>query len=252
MRRYPGYSGVSYAFGPGPVTPAVKIIIWANVALFLAAFFVRSLTQYLALSPQDVIERAWIWQLGTYMFLHGDVFHILFNMLGIWMFGVELERLWGTRYFVRYYAVSGLGGAAAMMLLALPAVIGADVGAASRIYVSHIIGASGALFGLLLAFGLYFPDRPILMMLLFPIPARYFVMIMGGISLLATIGASGGGVAHGAHLGGLVTGYLYLRGGRGGLTAEIKYRYVKWKMNRLRKKFDVYSGGRGPWDGRVH
>jgi membrane associated rhomboid family serine protease len=247
MRRHPGYSAVSYAFGPGPVTPAVKIIIWANVAMFVAALFVRPLTESLALSPQNVLERAWIWQLATYMFLHGDVFHILFNMLGVWMFGVELERMWGTRYFARFYAVSGLGGAAAMMLLALlPTAVG------DQIYGSRIIGASGALFGLLLAFGLYFPDRPILMMLLFPIPARYFVMIMGGISLLATVGASGGGIAHGAHLGGLVTGYLYLKGGRGGLTAEIKYRYVKWRMNRLRKKFDVYSGGRGPWDGQVH
>jgi membrane associated rhomboid family serine protease len=247
MRRYPGYSGVSYAFGPGPPTPAIKVIIWANIAAFVLTLFVRSLVDYLALSPQDVLERGWIWQPATYMFLHGDLFHILFNLLGIWMFGTELERMWGTRYFARYYAISGLGGAAAMMLLAL-----LPTGLGDQIYSARIIGASGALFGLLLAYGLYFPDRPILMMLFFPIPARYFVMIMGGIALLSTVGASGGGIAHGAHLGGLVTGYLYLKRGRGGLAAEIKYRYVKWKMNRLRKKFDVYSGGRGPWDGRVH
>jgi membrane associated rhomboid family serine protease len=248
MSRYaPRVSNIGYSFGPGPITPAVKWIIIANVAMCVVSVVYRPVIQYLGLVPEMVIERQWIWQPATYMFLHGDLFHILFNLLGIWMFGVELERMWGTRYFAKYYAISGLGGAAAMMLLAmLPSGLG------DQIYNARIIGASGALFGLLLAYGLYFPDRPILMMLIFPIPARYFVMIMGGIALLSTVGASGGGIAHGAHLGGLVAGYLYLKRGRGGLAAEIKYRYVKWRMNRLRKKFDVYSGGRGPWDGRVH
>jgi membrane associated rhomboid family serine protease len=247
MPRYPGSSGVSYQFGPGAITPAVKAIIWANVAMFVVTFFVRDLLDYLALSPQSVFERGWLWQPVTYMFLHGGLFHILFNLLGIWMFGVELERMWGTRFFAKYYAVCGLGAAAAMMLLGLlPTELG------DQIYDARIIGASGALFGLLLAYGLYFPHRPILMMLVFPIPARYFVMIMGAIALLSTIEASGGGVAHGAHLGGLATGYLYLKGGHGGITGEIKYRYVKWKMNRLRKRFDVHAGGRRPWDGNVH
>src|SRR5918992_1490566 len=128
MRRPPGYPGISYSFGPGPVTPAVKIILWANIGLFVAALFVRPLSEYLALSPQNVLERAWVWQLGTYMFLHGDVLHILFNMYGVWIFGVELERLWGTRYFARYYAISGLGGAAAMMLLSLlPTALGEQI-----------------------------------------------------------------------------------------------------------------------------
>jgi membrane associated rhomboid family serine protease len=105
---------------------------------------------------------------------------------------------------------------------------------------------------LLLAYAMYYPDRPILMFLLFPIPAKYFVIIIGAISFLSSIGGSERGIAHAAHLGGLLFGYLYLRSGRGGMTAEIKYRYLKWKMNRLRRKFDVYSGGRGDWDRHVH
>ncbi len=113
------------------------------------------------------------------------------------------------------------------------------------------MGASGALYGILLAFALYYPERPILMFMLFPVPAKYFVMIIGAISFLsATSGAPH--VAHAAHLGGMAFGYLYLKGGGGGLSAEIKYRYVKWKMNRLRRKFDVYSGGRSDWDRKVH
>jgi membrane associated rhomboid family serine protease len=114
------------------------------------------------------------------------------------------------------------------------------------------MGASGALYGLLFAFALYYPNRPILMFLLFPIPAKYFVMIIGAISFLSAVGGRGDGIAHAAHLGGLLFGYLYLQNGRGGLSAEIKYRYLKWKMNRLRRKFDVYSGGRSDWDRNVH
>jgi membrane associated rhomboid family serine protease len=88
-------------------------------------------------------------------------------------------------------------------------------------------------------------------MLIIPVPARVFVMIFGAIAFLNSF-QPGRGVADAAHLGGLVTGYLYLQSGRGGLTAEIKYRYLKWKMNRLRRKFDVYSGGRSDWDRNVH
>jgi len=122
---------------------------------------------------------------------------------------------------------------------------------AVQTYKAVTIGASGALYGLLLAFAIYYPNRPILMFLLFPVPAKYFVIIIGAISFLS---ATGGGppVAHAAHLGGMVFGYFYLKGGGGGLTAEIKYRYLKWKMNRLRRKFDVYSGGRSDWDRKVH
>jgi membrane associated rhomboid family serine protease len=202
---------------------------------------------YLGLSPESVIQHLWVWQPVTYMFLHMDMFHILFNMLGIWMFGVELERMWGTKAFIKYYAVSGVGAAVTTIVLSwLPFEF------TSAMYSSVTIGASGALYGLLLAFALYYPHRPILMFLLFPIPAKYFVMIIGAISFLASIGGSRDGIAHVAHLGGLLFGYLYLRNGRGGLTAEIKYRYLKWKMNRLRRKFDVYSGGRGDWDRHVH
>ena len=90
------------------------------------------------------------------------------------------------------------------------------------------------------------------MFFLFPVPARYAVMIFGAIAFLFTTEASTSRTAHGAHLGGLVTAYIFLKAGRGGISSELKYRYVKWRMNRMRKKFDVYSGGRGPWDKRVH
>ena len=243
MTRYPRPSSLSYSFGPGPMTPAVKWIIWANIGAFVATVAYRDLIYVLGLTPADVIQRLWLWQPVTYMFVHAGPTHILFNMLGVWMFGVELERMWGTRFFLRYYAITGVGAAITTIVVGLlPFAMTAPT------YGTVTVGASGALFGILLAFALYFPERPILMALLFPIPAKYFVIIIGALSYFS----SPGGVAHAAHLGGVIFGYFYLKGGRGGLTAEIKYRYLKWKMNRLRRKFDVYSGGRSDWDRKVH
>jgi membrane associated rhomboid family serine protease len=254
MTRYARSSGFSYSFGPGPVTPAVKWIIGTNVAVFLVTLAFPELVEYFGLIPKAVIERQWIWQPVTYMFLHDprSIFHILFNMLGIWMFGVELERRWGTPLFVKYYAVTGVGAAITTVLVGL---LPFDATAAA--YASATIGASGALYGLLLAYAMYYPDRPILMFMLFPVPAKYFVIIIGAISFLSAASAGGPRVAHTAHLGGMLFGYLYLSSGGGtrgvgGITAEIKYRYLKWKMNRLRRKFDVYSGGRSDWDRKVH
>jgi len=229
------------------MTPAVKWIIWANVGAFVATVVFPIITEYLGLVPQLVIERRWVWQPVTYMFLHAGFFHILFNMLGIWMFGVTLEQMWGTNFFLKYYAVTGVGAAITTIVVAL-----LPFAATASTYHYATVGASGALYGLLLAFAMYYPDRPILMFMLFPIPAKYFVIIIGAIAFLSSTSAGSPTVAHAAHLGGMLFGYLYLRSGRGGLSAEIKYRYLKWKMNRLRRKFDVYSGGRSDWDRKVH
>jgi membrane associated rhomboid family serine protease len=245
MRRYsPRASSLSYAFGPGPISPAVKWIIIANIVMYVATLIYQPIIIYLGLIPRRVVTEGWIWQVGTYMFLHGGPVHILFNMLGVWMFGTELERLWGTKFFSRFYAITGIGAGLTVVAVGL-----LPFEATQSTYASPTIGASGALYGLLMAFAMYYPERPILMFLLFPVPAKYFVMILGALAFLA---GPGGEISNAAHLGGLVFGYLYLRGGRGGMTAEIKYRYLKWKMNRLRRKFDVYSGGRSDWDRHVH
>ena len=247
MSRYaPSSSSIGYSFGPGPITFAVKWIIIINVAVFvLTSTVAPAASDYLGLIPARVIEYGWIWQFVTYMFLHGGAMHILFNMLGIWMFGVELERRWGTPFFVKYYAVSGIGGGLTFLLISL-----LPFDAMARMYITATVGASGALFGLLLAFAIYYPERPVLLIVVY-VPARIFVMIFGGFALLNTFQPSRG-VADAAHLGGMIFGYLYLQGGPGGLTAEIKYRYLKWKMNRLRRKFDVYAGGRSDSKGRIH
>jgi membrane associated rhomboid family serine protease len=154
------------------------------------------------------------------------------------MFGAELERRWGTPYFLKFYFVTGIGAGALTVLFSL---LPWDF--AQQVHYSVVVGASGAIYGLLLAYAIYFPDRPIYLYMLFPIPARIFVMILGAIELLSSVLAPGG-VANATHLGGLAVGYAYLKSARVHPVSELKYRYLKWKINRVRKKFDVYSGGR--------
>jgi rhomboid family protein len=248
MPRYSSPYASSFSFGPGPLSTALKAIIAANVAMFFATAFVPALTQLLGLSPVSVIRHFYVWQLITYMFLHGGIFHILFNMLALWMFGTELERIWGTRYFLKFYFVTGIGAGASTVLIAL-----LPFSFSPQVMHSVTIGASGAIYGLLLAYAKYYPDRPIYMYFLFPIPAKYFVLIMGAVSFFSSVSDTNGGIAHATHLGGLLVAYLFLRSGRTRPLAELKYRYLKWKINRVRKKFDVYSGGRAnDWDRRVH
>lgn len=230
-------SNFAYSFGPGPLTPGIKMLVIANVVAFVATFFAREITLWLGLSPIAVFTQGWVWQPITYMFLHGGVGHILFNMLGLWMFGVELERMWGTRYFLKYYFITGIGAALTTLMLAFVPPFDRSI------YTSVTVGASGAIYGVLLAYALYFPTRRMLLFFIFPVQMKYAVMIIGGIALLMSLEGPGG-VAHTAHLGGLVVGYLYLKSGRIHPLSELKYRWVKWRINRMRRKFDVYSGGR--------
>lgn len=266
MRRaYYGSSGPGFVqFGPGMMTPVVKALIWTNVAVFLVMELSPSglydwWIRMFAFTPRATLTQLRIWQPFTYMFMHGGIFHILFNMLVLWMFGVQLERLWGSRFFLKFYFVAGVGAALVTLVASL-----LPFSFAPATYLTPTIGASGATYGLLLGFALYYPEAPILLFLMFPIPAKYFVMILGAIAFLSA--PRGGGVAHVTHLGGLAAGYLYLRHLRGttarrfgfgrlGVMADIKYRWFKWKMNRLRqkKRFDVYPGGNDrDWDQRIH
>ncbi len=171
MARYSSPYASSFSFGPGPISTALKALIAANVAVFLLQRAVAGTTLTLGLTPAAVVGELHVWQLGTYMFLHAGLFHILFNMLALWMFGGELERIWGTRYFLKFYFVTGIGAAALTVVFSYLV--------SAQLQHSVIIGASGAIYGLLLAYAIYFPNRPIYMYFVFPIPAKYFVLIMG-------------------------------------------------------------------------
>jgi len=184
------------------------MLIKFNILAFVVTIVWPRLMLSFGLTPQAVFEQFHFWQPVTYLFLHGGLFHIVFNMLALWMFGVELERLWGSKAFIKYYFVTGIGAAVTVLFVSLLPIASAD-----QMYYSVTIGASGAVYGVLLAFGLCYPDRPIYMYFLFPVPAKYFVMIIGAIIFFSSINDTNSGVSHEAHLGGLIAGYLYLRGG---------------------------------------
>src|SRR6266700_4526531 len=203
MPRYPSSGISSYSFGPGPLSTAIKAIIGANVLMFFAQLLFRPLTNVFGLIPGIVVRNFWVWQLATYMFLHGGIFHILFNMLALWMFGTELERIWGTRYFLKFYFVTGIGAGALTVFVSL-------LPFARQLQGANIVGASGAIYGLLLAYAIYFPDRLILL-IVFPVPVRIAVTILGAIALFSSL-SDAGGVANATHLGGLLIGYLMLKG----------------------------------------
>jgi membrane associated rhomboid family serine protease len=242
-------SGISYSLGPGPMTPAVRGIIIATVAAFLATFLSPDLIiGTFGLTPREVLVHGRVWQVATYLFLHspGSITHILFNMLAVWMFGVDLERRWGTRGFLTYYFVTGIGaGICTVLVTCLP------FAGAQESYRAVTIGASGAVYGLLLAWGVLFPSRQILFMLLFPLPARVYVILMGAIAFFSALSATSNGVANVAHLSGLLIGWLYLKGPRD-VRLELQYRLTRWKMDRMRRKFEVHRGGRDDWDRHIH
>ena len=183
--------------------PATQALLLANVAVFFLERLVGSaLFGPLALWP--IGPNFMPWQVVTYAFLHGSFGHLFFNMLGLWMFGSELERVWGDKRFLQFYAASVL--AAALTQLLVNAMLGS---------MAPTIGASGGLFGLLLAFAMIFPNRIILLFFVIPMKAKYLVLLFGIIELYQGAAVLNTGVAHFAHLGGMLGGLLMMRYWRG-------------------------------------
>jgi membrane associated rhomboid family serine protease len=238
MRRYPS-PDLTGPFGPGPITPAVRALLLINIVAFVLTWAAPGpMIEAFGLLPRAVIWEARIWQLLTHMFLHGGVMHILFNMLLLWMFGVELERRWGTRGFTRFYLITGVGAGVVTVLVSL-----LPFDATRSIYGIPTIGASGAIYALLMAWAMLFPYRTILFMMMFPLPARAVAAILGAIAFFSAVGAPNSGVAEFTHLGGMLVGWLYLQGPTN-LRLALRYRITKWRMDRMRKRFDVHRGGR--------
>ena len=247
------YRQPSISFGP-PLSGVVKYLIIFTSAIFLLTYLPAQLFHwdfpflYFSLIPYAVthfvplaggLRLPFIWQPVTYLFLHGGWFHIIFNLFALWMFGADLERLWGPRQFLFYFFLTGIGAALFDVMLQPNAQI-------------PTIGKSGAVYGILLAYGVLFPDRPILLWMIIPIKAKWFVVIMGLIEFVSSMNGPGTGVAHVAHLGGMLFGYLYLRGG--GMPYRWQLKYHEWRRARLRRKFEVYmtkqdkkKDQQGPW-----
>jgi rhomboid family protein len=215
----------------GGLTPAVQMLLLSNLAVFtfqLISRYVVSvrMDRLFGLVPYEVVHHLFIWQLATYMFLHGGLFHIGLNMLALWMFGVRLEEEWGTRKFLRFYFITGIGAGVCTTIVSPNSYI-------------PTIGASGAIYGLLLAYGVLYPRDLVYIYGIIPIQARFLVLGLGLITFWMSLTASGSGIAHVAHLGGMLIGWLYLRGPR-----WPRFRFgdlaARWKQERIRRKFKVY------------
>lgn len=199
--------------------PVVKHLLIINALFFLAdiSFSTLGIDLNKWLGLHYVTGRDFhIWQFVTYMFMHGSFSHLFFNMFALWMFGYALENYWGSKRFLVYYLVTGIGAA-----LIQTGVLAFDVAGMAKTYPPYVvqntvdqivtIGASGAVFGILLAFGMCFPNVPIYLYFFIPIKAKWFVLIYGAIELFAGIGGTADGVAHFAHLGGMIFGFILIK-----------------------------------------
>lgn len=206
----------SFSFGFG-LTPWVKNLIIANVVIFFVDYMMAGrLAMYMAFIPSRILLAPWT--LVTYMFAHGNFWHIFLNMLVLFFFGPPLEQRWGSNEFLKYYFLCGLGGAALSFIFAP---------------MSPIIGASAAVYGVMLAFAMFWPDSPIYIWGILPVKAKYLVVFMALVSIMSMFGnAPGDNIAHAAHLGGFAAGFLYIRlgspgGGFGGLRKMMNRRKLK-------------------------
>lgn len=224
--------------------PAIRNIILACTGVYLMQTVLSlfegpaaslQFIEWFGLVPRAVTHGLRLWQPVTYLFLHGGLWHLLINMFVLWMFGADLERTWGTRRFYTYYFLTGIGaGLIDVLVMTL-----LDPHGLGRSW-NPTIGASGAIFGVLLAVAMIFPDRQV-WLIPFPvtIPMRMYVVVMGAIEFFGTVGATGDNISHVCHLGGMLVGYLYLR--RGSYLYGVRNRYSDWRRRNLRHRFEVYQ-----------
>ncbi|HNU90768.1 MAG TPA: rhomboid family intramembrane serine protease [Spirochaetota bacterium] len=233
----------------GPLTPVVKNLLIINAVVFLfqqfASMLAPGMLEHLfGLNHHGLVYDLRFWQIATYMFLHGGWLHILFNLLGLWMFAGELETLWGSRLFLRYYLFCGIG--AGMFIAAMNYFVVLRYGANPFApYAPTTLGASGAIYGILLAYGLTWPNREVLLYFLIPVKMKYLVLLFGVVEFFGTLTSAkgmGGNISHIGHLGGLVSGLIFIvirsRSGRGRArpTAPGSSLWARMARNRRLKK----------------
>ena len=207
------------------MSPWVKRLILANAVAFVLLYWVRVIpweatVAYLGFNVSEVYKEPWT--IITYMFVHAGFLHVFFNMLMLFFFGPPLEEQWGQKEFIKYYLICGVGGALFTLLFGG----------------GTIVGASGAIYGVMLAYALNWPDSLIWIYAIFPVKAKYLVLFLGALSFFFAFAGRADGIAHFAHLGGLVVGYVYLKKGW-----EVQARWNGLRKRLKKRKFSVVPGG---------
>ena len=208
-------------------SPGVKSLIIINIIIFIIveiSGFKGLFFKSFGLVPNDVVFNYKVWQPGTYLFLHGGFLHIFFNMFVLWMFGTELERIWGKNKFFKFYFFSGIGAGIITVLFSINSII-------------PTVGASGAIYGLLVAYGLKYPYRTVLLYGLFPIQIRYMVATLAIISFVASIMDNGSNINHLTHLSGMILGLVYIKND----FKWFKIKFIKKRNLTLKKKNKYYN-----------
>ena len=189
-----------FSYKPALFTDAIKILVSVNFGIFLLQTIARTEGMFFplfGLVPKLVWSEFMLWQPFTYLFFHGSIWHVLINMFVLWMFGSELERLWGKEHFLKFYFVTGVGAGLVTMIFGLNSM-------------TPIVGASGAVYGVLLAYGLTYPNRTVYLYGIIPIKSLWFVIGIGVIAFMSSFD-NVSQISHLTHLSGMVIGYLMLK-----------------------------------------
>ena len=193
------------------IPSGVKFLLIVNIIVFILIELSGQkslLFRTFGLVPSLVWNKFKIWQLFTYLFIHGGIFHIFFNMFVLWMFGKDLESQWGKMEFLLFYFVCGIGAGLITVLFSVNSIV-------------PIVGASGAIYGLLLAYGFTYPNQMVYMYGLFPLKVKYMVLGLGAIAFFASLSTSQSNVSHITHLSGMIIGLIFI------------YFNLNWKVIKL-------------------
>jgi len=186
---------------PSLFTDAIKFIISINFLIFILQYLSGmedELFTIFGIVPSKTFGELMLWQPFTYLFFHGGIWHVLINMFVLWMFGSELEKFWGKKEFLRFFFITGIGSGLITILFSLSST-------------NPVVGASGAIYGVLLAYGLLFPNRLVYLYFLIPIKVKYLVMLIGAIAFFSSLNPGNSNISHLTHLSGMVIGFIYLR-----------------------------------------
>ncbi|MCQ9204842.1 MAG: rhomboid family intramembrane serine protease [Omnitrophica bacterium] len=204
------------------MSSTVKVLIIINVVVFIIINLSRTFpwADIFGMVPVFIVKKFWLWQFFTYMFLHYGLWHLVLNMLMLYFFGPAIEQAWGRKEFLTYYFFTGIGASLCSFLI-------------SPGSLTPTIGASGAIFGILVAYAAMFPDSVILLFLIFPMKMKYAIFVLAGINLLGAISNPGSGIAYFAHLGGGLFGYLYLK------NEWLKFKLLNFSLANFKQKSKI-------------